>query len=89
MLTRLLMAAGSLLQPGTPGRGSLKASAAQLKGQGLRFCGLRVRMSIASGVAEACHTNAQVGAESGGLNVGCEGKPGGFSSESDSNRCTD
>ena len=81
------MAAGSLLQPGKPGLG-LKASAPQLKWQGLLFCGLRVRMSIASGIAEARHTNAQVGDGSGRLNGGCEGRPEGFSKGSDSFCCT-
>lgn len=72
MLRSLLMAAGSMLQPGTPGRGSLKASAPQLRGQGLLFCGLRVRMSIASGIAEVCHTNAEVGDHNGRVNMRCK-----------------
>ena len=52
----MLVAAGGPLQPG-----GQEATSSQLQGQGLLFSGLRVRMSIASGIAETCHTKAQVG----------------------------
>ena len=55
----MLVAAGVPLRPG-----GLEATNSQLQGQGLLFAGLRVRMSIASGTAETCHTKDQVQSQS-------------------------